>query len=114
MKYDKTLADEVRKSIHRHRWQDAIVEKEDERGLVFYLETEPLAEVKGDELLVRCFPEDTDTYLLHYGVLRYEKNDRIDIMGLLRILPEVWQHRDELDKWLQISYNYVSTEVSRL
>lgn len=109
--YNQNLVEEVRRSIFRHGWQTAIREKEENGILYFSLEEEPFMHVENDQLYVRCFPEDTDTYLDEPGIYRYEKDGRIGVMGWLRITPQVYLIRENLDNWLQVSYNYVSTEL---
>lgn len=110
MAYSKALADQVRSSVLQHGWR-SVKEREENGNLSFILKNEPLTRIEGEDLFIRCFPEDTDIYLQEPGIYRYEVDDNIDVKGWLRLIPEVSHSRDELDKWLQVSYNYVSTEV---
>lgn len=108
MSYNREIASLLRTAIITSGWNN-IKEEEKNDGLSFSINREPLARIEGDRVLVRCFPEDTDLHLEHPGVRQLSLPDNTFVGGWLMLEPEV--AHSNLAKWLQVSYNHVSTLV---
>jgi TfoX/Sxy family transcriptional regulator of competence genes len=101
--YDEALADRIRELLATDH---DVVEKKMFGGLAFLVSGNMSVSASGQGgLLLRCDPEETDTWVKQPHVERFEMRGR-QMDGWLRVDAEAVETRDELARWVAIGVNY--------
>jgi TfoX-like protein len=104
MAYNEQLADRVRKQLAR----SGAAEKKMFGGLAFLINGNMSVGVRGDELLVRIDPAETDAALKEAGVRLFDISGR-PMKGWLVVGPPGIGDDQSLAKWVRRGEKYAST-----
>ena len=105
MAYDESLAGRIRDIL---RGEGSLVEKRMFGGLAFMLSGNMCVGVLGDDLMVRCAPEETARLLREPGAREMDFTGKA-MRGFVVIGPEVTRDPDGLAAWVERAVRFVRT-----
>jgi TfoX/Sxy family transcriptional regulator of competence genes len=104
MAYDEVLADRVREKL---RTSTGVAEKRMFGGIAFLTHGNMTVGVRGDELIARISPNDTDAALAEPGVRIFDITGK-PMRGWILVAGEHLDD-DDLDRWVTQAKTFVAT-----
>jgi TfoX/Sxy family transcriptional regulator of competence genes len=104
MAYDEALAERVRDRV---RGLAGLTEKKMFGGLAFLTHGNMTVGVRGDDLIVRINPDDTDAAIAQTGVRHFDATGR-PMRGWIMVAGESLDD-DVLDRWVAQAGKFVAT-----
>ena len=104
MAYDEVLADRVREKL---RSSPGVAEKRMFGGIAFLTDGNMTVGVRGDELIVRISPNDTDAALAEPGVRIFDITGK-PMRGWILVAGEQLDS-DDLDRWIVLAKTFVAS-----
>jgi hypothetical protein len=106
MAYDDQLADRVREAVLD---QAAITEMRMFGGLAFLLNGHLAVSASGQGgLLLRCDPDDTESWVAEPGVSRFVMRGR-EMDGWLHVDPAAVESDEDLQRWVAVGVAYAGS-----